>query len=90
MFGRVFGLRRAEASGFGNITPHKVSDVQYDDNQELTGANASITDFLLVKQFCALILTQFLFELNGLAIYMVNELPVLPSNTIAASPPVWL
>jgi hypothetical protein len=42
MIGWVFGLRQTEATGFGNITPHKVPDVQYGHNQELTGANASI------------------------------------------------
>jgi hypothetical protein len=42
MISRFFELHAAEVSGFGNITPHKVPDVQYGGDQELTGANASI------------------------------------------------
>jgi hypothetical protein len=63
MIGRFFGLHHAETTGFGNITPHEEPDVQYGENQELTGANASI-NCILARIVCAFDVVLSIFELK--------------------------
>jgi hypothetical protein len=68
MIGWFFGLRQTEATGFGNITPHKVPDVQYGGDQELTGANASIRGITSKGIYVFFRWSIFVFKLYWLSI----------------------